>query len=79
MIIPNAGITGGPITNFSAQDTRRVDLVIGISYDANIKQAKDTLIEIIEADKRILKDPAYTVAVLELADSSVNLAVTPLG
>ncbi|MBE1301943.1 MAG: mechanosensitive ion channel [Alteromonadaceae bacterium] len=77
VIVPNAAVTGNAITNFSTQKTRRVDLVIGVSYDADIKQAKELLVSILEADERILKDPAYTVAVSELADSSVNFVVRP--
>jgi len=77
VIIPNAAITGGAITNFSAEDTRRIDLVVGVSYDADIKLAKNILTEILQAESRILKDPAFTVAVSELADSSVNFVVRP--
>ncbi|MFH2037655.1 MAG: mechanosensitive ion channel domain-containing protein [Candidatus Zixiibacteriota bacterium] len=77
IIMPNSKITGETITNFSAKETRRVDMVFGISYDDNIKLAKDTLWEIINADERILKDPAPAVAVSELGESSVNLVVRP--
>jgi len=77
MIIPNANITGGNITNYSAKDTRRVDMVFGIGYDDDIKQAKDVLLELIADDERILKDPEAVVAVSELADSSVNFVVRP--
>lgn len=77
IIIPNGMIYSDVITNFSAKPTRRIDLVIGISYDADIKQAKDILQRIIEDDERVLKDPAPTVSVMELADSSVNFAVRP--
>lgn len=75
IIIPNSGIIGGNITNFSAKDTRRVDFVFGIGYDDDLKLAKATLEEIINADERVLKDPATFVAVSELADSSVNFVV----
>jgi small conductance mechanosensitive channel len=77
VIIPNSQITGGSITNYSAMETRRVDMVFGIGYGDNIKQAKDTLEQILAADERILKDPAPTIAVSELADSSVNFVVRP--
>jgi len=77
IIVPNSGITGGNITNYSAKDTRRVDLVFGIGYDDDIKKAKDIMEGIIKADSRILKDPAPVVRVVELADSSVNFAVRP--
>ncbi|MCP4982303.1 MAG: mechanosensitive ion channel [Gammaproteobacteria bacterium] len=77
MIVPNSSIIGGNITNTSALPTRRVDLVFGIGYDDNIGQARDIIMAVIEADERILKDPAPAVAVGELADSSVNLNVRP--
>ena len=68
---------GGPITNFSREATRRIDLVIGVSYSADLKQTKEVLESVLNAESRILKDPAYTVAVLELASSSVNFVVRP--
>lgn len=77
IMIPNAGIMSGAITNYSAMPTRRVDLVIGISYDSDIAKAKTAIEEVLNGDERILKDPAYTVAVVALADSSVNLVVRP--
>ncbi len=77
MIIPNSNITGSNIINYSAKDTRRVDFVFGIGYDDDLKKAKQLLVEIINGDDRILKDPAPVVAVSELADSSVNFIVRP--
>jgi small conductance mechanosensitive channel len=77
VIIPNSKITGDTITNYSANDTRRVDMVFGIGYGDDIKKAKDTLMQIATSDSRVLKDPAPVVAVLELADSSVNFVVRP--
>lgn len=77
IIVPNGAIMGGSITNFSAKDTRRVDFVFGVSYDDDIKKVKEIVWEVLNADERILKDPAPTVGVLELADSSVNFAVRP--
>lgn len=76
-IVPNGMITSNIITNVTANDTRRIDLVIGISYDDEISKAKEVLDGIINADKRILADPAPQIAVSELADSSVNLVVRP--
>ncbi len=75
LIVPNSAIIGGNIINTSALPTRRVDLMFGIGYDDNIGQARDIMMAIIEADERILKDPAPAIAVGELADSSVNLNV----
>ena len=77
IIIPNSNITGSNITNYSAKDTRRVDMIFGIGYDDDIKKAKDVLTELIESDERILKDPAPLVALSELGDSSVNFVVRP--
>jgi small conductance mechanosensitive channel len=77
IIIPNGAIYGGNITNFSAKETRRVDMVVGIGYDSDLKKAKEVLNEMVAADERILKDPAPTVAVAELADNSVNFVVRP--
>jgi len=77
IIVPNNSIINGNITNVSALPTRRVDLVFGISYDDNIGQARDIIVEILDADERILADPAPVVTVGALADSSVNLNVRP--
>ncbi len=77
VIVPNGAIYSGVITNFSARDTRRVDMVFGIGYDDDLRKAKAILAEIIDADERILKDPAPVIAVSELADSSVNFVVRP--
>lgn len=75
LIVPNGSITGGTITNINANPERRVDLLIGISYDDDIKKAKELLNSIVEADERVLTDKGITVAVSELADSSVNFVV----
>lgn len=77
VIVPNSHITGGSITNYSAMETRRIDLVFGIGYGDDIRKAKEVLGRILAADERILKDPAPVVAVSELADSSVNFVVRP--
>ncbi len=75
VIVPNAAITSGSITNINANATRRVDLVVGIGYDDDIKKAKTVLNSIVESDQRVLKEKGITVAVSELADSSVNFVV----
>ena len=72
IIVPNAAIIGGNITNYSNKPQRRVDHVFGIGYDDDLKLAKDTLMDIMSQDDRILQDPAPFVAVSELGDSSVN-------
>jgi len=75
IIIPNGAITGGAITNYSAKETRRVDLTIGVSYDADLAQTKEILTRITDSHELILKDPGVQIAVAELADSSVNFVV----
>jgi small conductance mechanosensitive channel len=75
IIIPNSAVTGGNITNFSAKETRRVELTFGIGYSDDLRKAKGILQEIIDADERVLRDPEPFVAVSELAESSVNFVV----
>jgi small conductance mechanosensitive channel len=75
VIIPNGAISSGTITNFSVEETRRMDLVFGIGYDDDLEKAKHVLQEMAAADERLLPDPAPFIAVKELADSSVNLMV----
>lgn len=75
IIVPNSAVTGGNIVNFSKKPVRRVDHVIGISYDDDIKLAKETLYAVIKADARTLDDPEPLVAVKELGDSSVNFTM----
>ncbi len=77
IIVPNSAVLGNNITNFSARPTRRVDLVFGVSYGDDLRKAKQLLEEIIAADERVLSDPAPTIVVGELADSSVNFLVRP--
>lgn len=77
VIIPNGALSNASITNFSAEETRRVDMVFGIGYDDDIKKAKEILVEMVNSDERILKDPAPVVNVGSLGDSSVNLNCRP--
>lgn len=77
VVVPNAQVTGSPITNYSRHDTRRLDLVIGVSYSADLQQTEDLLNRILEAHPNVLETPESTVAVSELADSSVNFVVRP--
>lgn len=77
VIVPNGAVYSNNITNYSARPTRRVDMVFGISYDDDIRQAKKLLEEIVAADDRVLAEPAPVVALGELADSSVNFLVRP--
>jgi small conductance mechanosensitive channel len=77
IIIPNAAVTGGTIVNVNAYDTRRVDLTASIGYGDDIGKAKDVLERIIAGHDKILKDPAPTVQLVELGDSSLNFVVRP--
>ncbi len=77
VIIPNGSITSGNITNYSTEATRRVDLVVGVSYDADLKQTKEVLMTVLNNDPDVLDSPKPLVAVKELADNSVNLVVRP--
>jgi small conductance mechanosensitive channel len=77
IIVPNAQVTGGNIFNYSVNGTRRVDLIVGVSYEDDLKKAQQVIEQVLAGDDRVLKDPAPTVAVSELADSSVNFVVRP--
>ena len=77
IIIPNAKLTGDNITNYSTKGTRRVELVVGISYHDDIDKAKQIMLDVLAADARVLKDPIPVVAIKELADSSVNFVIRP--
>jgi len=77
IIVPNSQIMDSIITNYSAKDTRRVDMVVGVSYSDDLDKVRKTLEELVAADERILADPACKIAVSQLADSSVNFIVRP--
>jgi len=77
VIIPNSKIMGSIITNFSANPTRRVDMVVGVSYSDDLDKVRSIIQELVAADDRILDEPACTIAVSALADSSVNFVVRP--
>lgn len=77
VVVPNGSVIGSPITNYSRHATRRIDYVIGVSYDADLKKTKEVLTRVVAAEPRVLKDPEPTVGVVALADSSVNFVVRP--
>ena len=77
VFIPNGALSNGDMVNYTREGKIRVDTTIGVSYESDIKKARQVLIEMMEADERVLNDPEPLVAVSELADSSVNLAVRP--
>ncbi len=75
--VPNDAISKGIIVNYSARDTRRVDMVVGVGYGDDLKKARAVIEELLAADSRVLAEPAPVVAVSELADSSINFVVRP--
>lgn len=75
--VPNGAILGGNIVNYSTLPERRVDLLIGVSYKSDIDQVRREVLSVVEADERVLKDKPITIAVMELADSSINFVVRP--
>ena len=77
IVVPNSQITSSSITNYSAYDTRRIDLIIGVHYDDDLKVARDTIAAVFEQHPLILDDPAPQILVMELADSAVNIAARP--
>ena len=77
IIIPNGALSNGNIINFTTEGTRRVDLVIGVGYDSDIKKTKEVLMNVLTSHPKVLKEPAPSVNVIELADSSINFAVRP--
>jgi small conductance mechanosensitive channel len=77
IIIPNSQITSGNVSNYTINGTRRVDMVIGVSYEDDLKKTKSVIEKVLADDDRVLPNPAALVAVFELADSSVNFVVRP--
>jgi small conductance mechanosensitive channel len=77
IIMPNSSIMGGSITNVSFHPTRRVDMVVGVGYGDDLNKAKQIMEDLLNADERVLKDPAVTIAVSNLGDSSVDFVVRP--
>ena len=75
IIVPNSSITSGSITNVNANDTRRVDIVVAISYEDSIKNAKDVLTNIINSNPKVLQDKGFGISVTDLAETSVKLGV----
>jgi len=75
--VPNAKLTGDNIVNYTERGTRRVDLVVGVSYGDDLKKVKKVIADQLSKDDRILAEPAPTIGVVELGDSSINFAVRP--
>lgn len=77
IIVPNSQIMNSIITNYSANDTRRIDMIVGVSYGDDLDKVRRTIEELVAADDRILDEPEATIAVSALAESSVNFVVRP--
>ena len=77
IIIPNGSLSNGNIVNYTTEGTRRVDLVFGVGYDSDIKKTKEALLKVLTSHPKVLNEPAPSVNLLELADSSINFAVRP--
>ncbi|MDD2821162.1 MAG: mechanosensitive ion channel [Flavobacterium sp.] len=77
IFVPNGSLSNGTITNFSLQGYRRADLTIAISYDTDIKKAKDIIAEVLKSNPKILQTPAAEVSVKNLTDNAIQLAVRP--
>lgn len=77
VIIPNSKLTDNNIVNYSTLGVLRLDLVLGVAYDSDLKQVKTVIRQVLSEEPRILAEPEPVVGVLELADSSINLAVRP--
>lgn len=77
VIIPNGALSNGNIVNYSTEGKLRVDLTFGVGYESDIKQTKEVLMKVLTSNPKVLQDPAPSVNVSELADSSVNFAVRP--
>ncbi len=75
IIVPNAKLGNDNIINYSTQETRRVDITVGVAYDSDLKKVREVLEGIVQEDERILKEPSPLVVVGELADSSINFFV----
>jgi small conductance mechanosensitive channel len=77
IFIPNGILSNGIITNFSVEGMRRVDLVFSLSYETNIKEAKEVVLEVMKSHSKVLKNPEPMVVVKDLSDSAIHLAIRP--
>ncbi len=77
IVLPNRGVWGNPIVNYSAVETRRVDLSVGVAYSSQIGKARDVIADALKATPGVLSDPAPQIELNAMADSSLNLVVRP--
>lgn len=76
-IIPNGAMANGNVINYTAEGKMRVDLTIGVGYGEDIKKTKEILLEVLKSNPKVLQDPAPSVNVADLGESSVDFAVRP--
>lgn len=77
VVMPNGALANSNIVNYSANDTRRVDMSVGVAYGTDLKKAREIVESILDADEKVLRDPAYIVAVDSLDDSAITILVRP--
>lgn len=77
VVVPNSAITASPITNYSAYDTRRIDMIIGVHYGDDLKLARETIARVLSNHDKVLDDPEPVIMLMDLGDSSVDFAVRP--
>ena len=77
VVVPNNNVLSGNIVNYTRTGQRRIDLVIGVGYSSDLKKTRAVIEQVLQSNEKVLKDPAWTIGVLALADSSVNFAVRP--
>ncbi|NUY81623.1 mechanosensitive ion channel [Flavobacterium sp. MAH-1] len=75
IFVPNGALSNGTITNFSMEGLRRADLTFTVSYDTNIKQVREILLEVLKKNKKVLKKPEPSIVVRDLTDHAINIAV----
>lgn len=77
IFVPNGALSNGTIINYSMEGLRRADLTFTVSYDTNIKQVREILLEVLKKNKKVLQQPEPAIVVRELTDHSINIAVRP--
>jgi len=77
VVIPNGTLSNSNIVNYSANEKRRVDMSVDVAYNSDLKRAREVIMEILDRDEKVLKDPAYVVAVDNLGDSGITILIRP--
>lgn len=77
VVLPNGTLSNSNIIDYSANETRRVDMSVDVAYNSDLKHAREIIMEILDSDEKVLKDPAYVVAVDNLGDSGITILIRP--